>query len=509
MTLKKHLSLSAGILIVTVMTIAGITVFFLNSLNQLSTESSRDIVIRSQALDAKYHIVQIQQFLTDASVTGDRDGINNAQNELTSLEKSLQVILTQDLTFSSEVEIVRREARQLFEVGVQMVDAYLEKGRTAGNELMKRPETGLDALSEKLAADMDLLEQHATSRQLASNEAMLSKHASLLWQTVFLSLFELIVLIAIFRSLSRRTQPLDSVLGNLNQSAEEIGNVSATISSSANALSSANLQQSSATQQTAASLEQIRAMIGKTAENSQFLQTKAEETNHSVSSGKVALDEVIRIIREIDQSQKNIVSTTEKTNQEIAKIVDLVAEIGNKTKVINEIVFQTKLLSFNASVEAARAGEHGRGFAVVAEEVGSLAQMSGAASEEISAMLESSIEKVKSIVGEGQKLLAATMADSLEKIEKGVTTAYQCGEAFETIVEQMSAVNSTVSHTHGAIQETVKGLDEISRALDNLNESTRSNAETSTQTSSSGETLVHQLKQLRESIQNINHVISG
>ncbi|MBC7465119.1 MAG: hypothetical protein H7256_03945 [Bdellovibrio sp.] len=48
-------------------------------------------------------------------------------------------------------------------------------------------------------------------------------------------------------------------------------------------------------------------------------------------------------------------------------------EIGNKTKVINDIVFQTKLLSFNASVEAARAGEHGKGFAVVAEEVGKLA----------------------------------------------------------------------------------------------------------------------------------------
>ena len=61
-----------------------------------------------------------------------------------------------------------------------------------------------------------------------------------------------------------------------------------------------------------------------------------------------------------------------ESNKEIQEIVKVIAEIGNKTKVINDIVFQTKLLSFNASVEAARAGENGKGFAVVAEEVGKL-----------------------------------------------------------------------------------------------------------------------------------------
>ena len=72
----------------------------------------------------------------------------------------------------------------------------------------------------------------------------------------------------------------------------------------------------------------------------------------------------------------------------------LISEIGNKTKVINDIVFQTKLLSFNASVEAARAGEHGKGFSVVAEEVGNLAHMSGNSAKEITQLLESSINRV-------------------------------------------------------------------------------------------------------------------
>jgi methyl-accepting chemotaxis protein len=67
----------------------------------------------------------------------------------------------------------------------------------------------------------------------------------------------------------------------------------------------------------------------------------------------------------------------------ISEVFKIVQEIAEKTNVINDIVFQTKLLSFNASVEAARAGEHGKGFAVVSEEIGKLAASSGKASVEI------------------------------------------------------------------------------------------------------------------------------
>ncbi|MHA0111674.1 methyl-accepting chemotaxis protein, partial [Klebsiella pneumoniae] len=80
----------------------------------------------------------------------------------------------------------------------------------------------------------------------------------------------------------------------------------------------------------------------------------------------------------------------EDANSQLQSISNIIGEISAKTNIINDIVFKTQLLSFNASIEAARAGQHGRGFAVVAEEVGNLAQMSGNAAKEIRALLEDS-----------------------------------------------------------------------------------------------------------------------
>ncbi|MCX7978832.1 MAG: methyl-accepting chemotaxis protein, partial [Bdellovibrionaceae bacterium] len=80
--------------------------------------------------------------------------------------------------------------------------------------------------------------------------------------------------------------------------------------------------------------------------------------------------------------------------QELEAAMGVIRQVAKKTEVINEIVFQTKLLSFNASVEAARAGEAGKGFAVVAEEVGKLAKMSGDAATEISQIVEKGLSAV-------------------------------------------------------------------------------------------------------------------
>src|SRR5690606_1064272 len=85
---------------------------------------------------------------------------------------------------------------------------------------------------------------------------------------------------------------------------------------------------------------------------------------------------------EIKDGSHEMVEQMNENARQIDEIGALIRRIEEKTSMINDIVFQTKLLAFNASVEAARAGEAGKGFAVVAEEVGSLAAKSGASAKE-------------------------------------------------------------------------------------------------------------------------------
>lgn len=126
---------------------------------------------------------------------------------------------------------------------------------------------------------------------------------------------------------------------------------------------------------------------------------------------------MLNSIDEISQSNDSIADQTRQNNEKINEIVKLISDIGNKTKVINEIVFQTKLLSFNASVEAVRVGEYGKGFAVVAEEVGNLAnKMSGNAAKEISSLLDESQRKTAQIVKETESKVDELIKKFMKKL---------------------------------------------------------------------------------------------
>lgn len=106
-------------------------------------------------------------------------------------------------------------------------------------------------------------------------------------------------------------------------------------------------------------------------------------------------------MNELSESLSKMQTRVGSGLQEIESISSTIRQIREKAKVINDIVFQTKLLSFNASVEAARAGEHGRGFSVVAQEIGKLAALSGQSASEIEQILNDGLaltsEKIQKV----------------------------------------------------------------------------------------------------------------
>ena len=156
------------------------------------------------------------------------------------------------------------------------------------------------------------------------------------------------------------------------------------------------------------------------------------------------LKDLVAAIGNISQANQNVVSTVNKSNDDLTNISLMISEIAEKTSQINDIVFQAKLLSFNASVEAARAGEHGRGFAVVAEEIGSLAVRSGSAADEINQMVTTYQGQIQDIVEASSTAIVNNVKMASEKIDLGQNLASSCTETFDLVVKNSDQVNSIV-----------------------------------------------------------------
>lgn len=295
----------------------------------------------------------------------------------------------------------------------------------------------------------------------------------------------------------------------LTQSGSEVSSASSQVASSSEELSQAVTEQATALQQTASSLEQLSSTIAKNTDTSKQAASSSMRSQESATHGKNVVHDMIESMDKINHSNEIMIEQINQSNQKISDIVKVITEIGNKTKVINDIVFQTKLLSFNASVEAARAGENGKGFAVVAEEIGNLAQMSGTAATEISTMLDSSISNVTSIVKESQEKLTTLMGDVKHKVENGATIANECGKVFNQIYDEISIINDISSEISTASVEQSSGVQEISRAMNQLDSATHQNSSVAHQAASAAEQLSAQSAAMKQTVESLIRIVEG
>jgi methyl-accepting chemotaxis protein len=305
------------------------------------------------------------------------------------------------------------------------------------------------------------------------------------------------------------SRSLEEIASRISSGAQEAASATHQISNSSEELSAAATQQASSLQETSASIEEMSAMVKKNAENSAKSQESAQEGVRTATEGKKIVAEMIDSMGRIGQSNDQIMSQVETSNGQLSQIVQVIHSIGEKTKVINDIVFQTKLLSFNASVEAARAGEHGKGFAVVAEEVGNLALMSGKAANEISGMLASSVELVQKIVHESKSKIEQLMASGKIEVSRGNEIAKQCGTMLDEIVRSVEGINIMTTEIATACGEQSSGIQEINKAMGELDKVTQQNAAASQQTASAAAELSAQTEMLRSTVALLLQVTNG
>ncbi|MFY7993173.1 MAG: HAMP domain-containing methyl-accepting chemotaxis protein [Bacteriovoracaceae bacterium] len=362
-----------------------------------------------------------------------------------------------------------------------------------------------------IMSELSMIQQKASDELLGASEKDSKENVTkTLNQTLTVSILGILVALGTGFILATQISKIISTLASkLKSNSDELAKATESIANASTRLSEATTEQSASLEETAASIEEISSMVNKNSESAKRSSQTSKESEKSALEGQDVVKQMIHAIGEINVSNTNIMKQIDESNDQISEIVKVIAEIGNKTKVINEIVFQTKLLSFNASVEAARAGEHGKGFAVVAEEVGSLAVMSGNAAKEISEMLEGSIHKVESIVEQTKSKVEHLISDGKLKVEQGTIIAHKCEKVLAEIVQHVSQVHQMSNDISVASLEQSQGINEITKAMAQLDQVTQQNAATGEQAAKAAEDLSFQAKSLQSAINELFSTVEG
>lgn len=233
---------------------------------------------------------------------------------------------------------------------------------------------------------------------------------------------------------------IDTSITNLRNMVDEIRQSSSSIASGASEIAQGNTdlsqrteEQASSLEETASSMEELTSTVKQNADNAKQANQLASGARDQAEKGGEVVSKAISAMSAINESSK--------------KISDIIG-------VIDEIAFQTNLLALNAAVEAARAGEQGRGFAVVAGEVRNLAQRSAAAAKEIKTLIK----------------------DSVVKVDDGSRLVNESGKTLTDIVDAVKKVSDIIAEIAAASGEQSAGIDQINKAITQMDEVTQQNA---------------------------------
>ncbi|WP_369812354.1 methyl-accepting chemotaxis protein [Alkalimonas delamerensis] len=250
---------------------------------------------------------------------------------------------------------------------------------------------------------------------------------------------------------------LASMLSEIREAAETINTASSEISQGNTDLSSRTEQQASSLEETASSMEELTSTVRQNADNASQANTLAAKASDVAVEGGSLIEQVVKTMASINESAQ--------------KISDIIG-------VIDGIAFQTNILALNAAVEAARAGEQGRGFAVVASEVRTLAQRSANAAKDIKALI----------------------SDSVSKVNDGNQLVGKSGDTMKEIVTSIKRVNDIMAEIAAASAEQSAGLDEVGKAVSQMDEMTQQNAALVEQAAAAAESLLSQAEQLARNV---------
>ena len=259
---------------------------------------------------------------------------------------------------------------------------------------------------------------------------------------------------------------LRSISESLDDGANQVASASSQVAAASQTLAEGASEQAASLEETSASLEEMASMTQRNADNASHAKETAVQTRQSADLGAQQMNTLLTAMDSI-----------KRASEEVTKIL----------KNIDEIAFQTNILTLNAAVEAARAGEAGAGFAVVADEVRNLAHRCAAAAKETAVKIE----------------------DSVKKSQQGAELSGEVAKSFTDIQGKIRELDQLVAEIATASREQSQGIGQVNTAVTQMDKVTQSNAASAEESASASEELNSQAAALKETVISLQQLLGA
>tara|TARA_Y100001958_G_C21239475_1_gene566722 strand:- start:1519 stop:3180 length:1662 start_codon:yes stop_codon:yes gene_type:complete len=271
------------------------------------------------------------------------------------------------------------------------------------------------------------------------------------------------------RTLSQFILPVESAILGVMTSANEVLDDSHTMKSSAKRVQENISSESAAIHELNETIQTVSESTKGATELSSRVRSLSKELEKDFEESRKVLGGLNQVIEAMLKNQEGILKGNQDQIQTFKAFQSKFEEISKAVNMISEIVFQTKLLSFNASVEAARAGEAGKGFSVVAEEIGNLAENSGESGRKILELVTHTTQEVDKVTQEISSSISEMGKQSQEVGSKTAQAMEQFNQIFESMIRKNSEVSSAQERSENEVSSVSRSMLEMTAAARDLN----------------------------------------
>jgi methyl-accepting chemotaxis protein len=490
MTIGKRLTLGFGVVLAFLLLLAGTGYWGTDSVNsEAGAILNGPAKVAESAQRTRAHILGLRRFEKDYFLNiGDKEKEAEYQVKWNEQREGLVARLADLEKYASAEEdkksvVTMKEEYAKYEAGFHEVQGQIAAGQIrsaeAANQVIIKYKEPIHAM-EKAAQDMATRQEEVMPKQAVLMDSFTRRTTVIMFMIVGIAIFIAVsVAIVIARGIVRPVNTMDAYLAELASgegdltkrmefvSKDEIGKMANSLNSFCEKLEKIIIEVKGGVGSISSASQQVAASSSSLSQGTSEQAASVEETTSSLEEMSASITQNSENSRQMEQVATKGAREAEESGKAVNQSVEAMKSITQKIEIIDEIAYQTNLLALNAAIEAARAGEHGKGFAVVATEVRKLAERSQAAAKEISSLASDSVK-----------------------------VAEHSGKLLGELVPSIKRTADLVQEVAAASREQSTGVNQINKAMSQVDQVTQRNASSAEELSSTAEELASQSEAL-------------